>query len=178
MRHLLRRLAYVLIVIGLLACGAGTWIYSVFVQPGPKTTETTVIIPRGASIGQITGLLAEGGLISNSLVFRVGAMARGVARSLQAGEFLIPALASSEDVLRILLSGKTVVRRLTVVEGLTTAEVINQLLRAKGLTGKISDRPGEGRLLPETYYFSYGDSRQGLVRRMRVAMDNVLGELL
>ena len=62
MRHLLRRLAYVLIVIGLLACGAATWIYSVFVQPGPRTTETTVIIPKGAGIGQITGLLAERGL--------------------------------------------------------------------------------------------------------------------
>ena len=177
MRLLLRRLADVVIVIGLLACGAGTWVYSVFIQPGPKTTETTVVIPKGASINKITGLLAERGLISNSLVFRLGAMARGAAKSLQAGEFLIPASASSEDVLRILLSGKTVVRRLTVVEGWTTAEVINRLVRTKGLTGIISARPGEGRLLPETYHFSYGDSREGLLQRMRVAMDNVLDEL-
>ena len=79
------------VIIGLLACAAGTWVYSAFIQPGPKTTETTVIIPKGASIGQITGLLAERGLISNSLVFRVGATAQGAAKSLQAGEFLIPA---------------------------------------------------------------------------------------
>ena len=154
MRHLLRRLVGVVIIIGLLACGAGTWVYSVFIQPSPRTTETIVIIPKGAGIGRITALLAERGLISNSLVFRLGAMARGATKSLQAGEFLIPASASSEDVLKILLSGKTVVRRLTVAEGLTTAEIIDRLLRAKGLKGTISARPGEGRLLPCLLYTS------------------------
>ncbi|MDG2032361.1 MAG: endolytic transglycosylase MltG [Rhodospirillales bacterium] len=136
-----------------------------------------MIIPKGAGIDRIAGLLAERGLISNVWVFRLGAMAQGATTSLRAGEFLIPADVSSDDVLKILRSGKTVVRRLTVAEGLTTAEVLERLSRKEGLTGRIASRPGEGRLLPETYYFSYGDPREGLVQRMRVAMKTTLGEL-
>ena len=177
MRYLLKRLIGVAIVIVILAGVTGTWAYSVFIQPGPMATKTTVIIPKGAGIGRIAELLAGRGLISNALVFRLGAMALGATKSLRAGEFLIPASMSSEGVLRILRSGKTVVRRLTVIEGMTTAKVFNLLSRAEGLTGVISTRIGEGRLLPDTYYFSYGDSRESLLERMRVAMDNTLGEL-
>ena len=177
MWHLLRWLTGAIVILVLSIGGAGTWVYSVFIQPGPLATETTVIIPKGAGIDRIAGLLAERGLVSNAWVFRLGVMARGATTSLRAGEFLIPADVSSDDVLKILRSGKTVVRRLTVAEGLTTAEVLKRLSRKEGLTGRITSRPGEGRLLPETYYFSYGDPREGLVQRMRVAMDKTLGEL-
>ena len=177
MWHLLRWLTGAIVILVLSIGGAGTWVYSVFIQPGPLATETTVIIPKGAGIDRIAGLLAERGLVSNAWVFRLGVMARGATTSLRAGEFLIPADVSSDDVLKILRSGKTVVRRLTVAEGLTTAEVLKRLSRKEGLTGRITSRPGEGRLLPETYYFSYGDPREGLVQRMRVAMKTTLGEL-
>ena len=158
MWRLLRWLASLIVILILSVGGAGTWGYSVFIQPGPLATETTVIIPKGAGIDRIAGLLAERGLIVNARVFRLGAMARGATTSLRAGEFLIPANVSSDDVLKILRSGKTVVRRLTVAEGLTTAAVLKRISRLEGLTGRITSRPGEGRLLPETYHFSYGDS--------------------
>ena len=177
MWRLLRWIAGFIVFLVLSVGVAGTWAYSMFIQPGPLATETTVIIPKGSGIDRIAGLLAERGLISNAILFRVGAMARGATTSLRAGEFLIPAYVSSDDVLKILRSGKMVMRRLTVPEGLTTAEVVNRLFRTEGLTGRITSRPGEGRLLPETYHFSYGDSREGLVQRMRVAMNKTLGEL-
>ena len=177
MWSLLRWLTGVILVFVLSAGGAGTWGYYLFIQPGPVTTETTVIIPKGAGVDRIAALLAERGLISNALVFRLGAMARDATTSLRAGEYLIPAYVSSDDVIKILRSGKTVMRRVTVAEGLTTTEVLKRLFQIEGLTGPITSRPGEGRLLPETYHFSYGDTREGLVQRMRVAMDKTLGEL-
>ncbi len=177
MWRVLTWIAGLIIVLVLSGVGAWTWVYSMFSQPGPLATETTVIIPKGSGIGRIAGLLSERGVISNALLFRVGAAARGATTSLRAGEFLIPAYVSSNDVLEILRSGKTIVRRLTVAEGLTTREVLNRVFRTEGLTGQITSRPDEGRLLPETYHFSYGDSREGLVKRMRVAMNKTLGEL-
>ena len=177
MWSLLRWLTGVILVFVLSAGGAGTWSYYLFIQPGPVTTETTVIIPKGAGVDRIAALLAERGLISNALVFRLGAMARDATTSLRAGEYLIPAYVSSDDVIKILRFGKTVMRRVTVAEGLTTTEVLKRLFQIEGLTGPITSRPGEGRLLPETYHFSYGDTREGLVQRMRVAMDKTLGEL-
>ena len=165
------------VVIVLSVGGVGTWGYSVFVQPGPVRTNTNIIIPKGAGIERIANLLLDQGLILNALIFRLGAIALGREKALRAGEFSIPPQASSEDILGILRSGKTVVRRLTVAEGLTTAEVLSRLARTEGLTGVVTSNPGEGRLLPETYHFSFGDSRNDIVRRMRSAMDKTVRDL-
>jgi UPF0755 protein len=70
--------------------------------------------------------------------------------------------------------GETVARRVTIAEGLTVAEIFGLLEEAPGLTGPLPEPPPEGSLLPETYFFALGDSRYGLVRRMRGAMTEAL----
>jgi UPF0755 protein len=79
--------------------------------------------------------------------------------------------------MRLLQSGKTVVRRLTVVEGLTAVQVLSQIAATEGLVGPLPQSPGEGRMLPETYHFSYGHERSAMVSRMVRAMDETLAEL-
>jgi UPF0755 protein len=49
--------------------------------------------------------------------------------------------------------------------------------RAEGLEGPITVKPAEGALLPETYNYSWGDSRDAMVRRMMRAMDQTLADL-
>jgi UPF0755 protein len=63
------------------------------------------------------------------------------------------------------------------VEGLYTAEILGHLRRTDGLTGIVRETPKEGELLPETYHYNFGDNRNDLVRRMKVAMKNVSEEL-
>ncbi len=84
---------------------------------------------------------------------------------------------NTKAVVGILQTGKTVVRRITVAEGLTVAEVMDRLYQTEGLEGDITTRVSEGTLLPETYHFSYGDSRDAMVLRMRTAMDKAFEEL-
>jgi len=45
------------------------------------------------------------------------------------------------------------------------------------LTGQIEVMPAEGSLLPETYRYDYGDSRAGLIARMKKAMQDRLNEI-
>ena len=97
----------------------------------------------------------------------------GAGRQLKAGEYRVPRGASMREVVALLLSGRTVIRRLTVPEGLTTAEIRALLARAEGLIGEVPEI-AEGRLLPETYHYQYGDDRAELVGRMRKAMDQAL----
>ena len=73
--------------------------------------------------------------------------------------------------------GETVVRSFTIPEGLTVAEAMEIVAKAKGLAGAMpSSLPDEGRLLPETYHYSYYDSKAQAVRRMEKALDDALAK--
>ena len=61
--------------------------------------------------------------------------------------------------------------------GLTTVEILDRLAKTEGLMGVIAQAPADGELLPETYHFSYGDSRNDIVRRMQTAMRETLDDL-
>jgi len=151
--------------------------YSRFVRPGPLAGDLVLIIPRGAGLEGIARLLENQRVIEDDLVFLVGVRVLGEGRPLLAGEYEFPKGVSPRAAMEILQSGKTVVRRLTVPEGLTTFEVLDRIAKTEGLTGAITVKPGEGELLPETYHFSYGDSRDEIVRRMQASMQAVLNEL-
>ena len=60
----------------------------------------------------------------------------------------------------LIASGKTVKHRLTIREGLTSAEIVALVRRGPALDGEHSSRPPEGALLPETYIYSRGDTRE------------------
>ncbi len=110
-------------------------------------------------------------------MFRLGARIQKVDSSLRAGEYAFPAAISAGDVVAMLSAGKTVVRRVTVPEGLTSAEVLALVAETPGLTGEVGTPPAEGTLLPETYHFSFGDTRADLIARMREAMTAELDTL-
>ena len=76
-----------------------------------------------------------------------------------------------------LVAGKTVVHRLTVTEGMTSAEVVAALNAAPDLAGEILKVPEEGSLLPETYHYALGDNRAVLIERMQRAMARLVDEL-
>lgn len=164
-------------ILGIVAAlGIGTYGYLVFTSPGPLRTPVTVVLPKGAGLTHIADTLATNGVIERPLVFRVGVRLSRAARELKAGEYNFAAGASPQAVMNLLISGKTVVRRLTVAEGLTSAQVVALIDGAEGLLGDAGTVP-EGMLLPETYHYSWGDERRQMVDRMRRAMEAVLAEL-
>ena len=148
-----------------------------FDGPGPLQADTVMYIDPGTSMGDIARKLAAEGVIEDSLVFRLGVRLMRVSRELKAGEYLFPATVSMRGVVDILLSGKTVLRRLTIPEGMSSTEAAALVDAAEGLTGKLSAVPPEGTLLPETYHYERGDQRDELVERMQEAMRDTLDEL-
>lgn len=176
--RILRLLAGLLLTLAALAAsayGGFRWALAEYEAPGPLGEERAVVIPRGAATGTIAQRLAEAGVIDNARVFLAAAWVTSEAGPLRAGEYAFPARASLRTVLETLRSGRTVQRRLTVPEGLTVAQILALLEQAEGLTGSVAPPP-EGSLLPETWSYSWGDTRESLVRRMREAMDQALAE--
>ncbi len=169
---------FYLALAGAVAGGSlAVWGYAQFTRPGPLSVPKVVVIPRGTGLDRIAAMLASNGVIQHSEVFVVGAKLSGEARDLKAGEYRFPEGASPRDVLEILKSGKAEVRRLTLPEGLTVAEVVEKLKASDGLSGEIATLPEEGTLLPETYHFSFGEEREGMLERMTRDMSRLLDEL-
>ena len=161
---------------GLAGGGVLIWGYAQYIKPGPTISEITVYIPKGSGVDNIANILASEGVIDDPMIFRLGVRLSRVDKGLKAGEFAFPYGVSAKGTAEILISGKTVTRRLTIAEGLTAFQIFDQLVATSGLE-KTFDVPLEGSVLPETYYFSYGDTRAEIVQRMVRAMDNNLNRL-
>ena len=163
--------AVVIAVSGLLAWRA----WQGFNAPGPLAAPVTLVVPRHSGVTAIAQQLVAAGVVADANVFAVVAKLDG--GSLKAGEYAFAAGISGQQVLQTMRRGDTVVRKLTVAEGLTSRQVMAVILAAEGLDGDSAEIPSEGSLLPETYHYSWGDSRKGLVERMRRAMQQTLDGL-
>ena len=151
--------------------------YTQFISEGPLEKRTEIIIPAGTTLRQVADQLQQAGIITSPSIFILGVRASGNGVSVKAGEYSIPERASNKMVMDIITGGQTYIRRLSVPEGLTSAQVVALIEKAEGLTGLISQTPKNGTLLPETYYYSYGDTKESLLERMQNAMNRAKEEL-
>ena len=80
------------------------------------------------------------------------------------------------DVLKLLQSGKTLQRFVTIPEGMPSIMVWERLMAEAKLTGAVAVPP-EGSVLPDTYAFTGGEQRAAVAKRMQAAMDKAFAEL-
>lgn len=159
-----------------LSFGAVRWALLEVEAPGPLAAVQVHVVPKGAGMSQIARDLEAAGIIADQRLFRLFARYRKLDSSVHAGEYEFPAAASMVDVLTRLATGKTVLRLVTIPEGLTSREAIALVAAAEGMKG-IVDKPLEGSILPETYTFTLGENRAALIARMQGAMAETLAEL-
>lgn len=162
------------IVIVAAAAGAGYWLYRDVTGPGPLNEAHVVVIPPHTGITGISELLAQEGVIRHPFAFKIAAEVTGRGGALKAGEYEFPASATAVQVMDLIANGKTLKHRITIREGLTSAEIVALIREAPFLTGDIKTVPPEGDLLPETYVYSRDDTRQSLIERMQQAMQDAL----
>lgn len=165
-----------------LVIGAGVALYlyglDLYKSPGPLDEERVVLIERGSGLNSIADTLFYEGVIAEPQVFVLAAKIEGQAAALKAGEYAIPARASMQQVLALLVEGKTIQHRVTVPEGLTSWDIVQIVNAAPDLEGDpITEVPAEGSLLPDTYFFQRGETRQQVVERMRQAQQAALDQL-
>lgn len=176
-RKAIRNLTLLLVVLFTAGAGFLVWAIAAFDQAGPLEEETAIVLPRGASVARIAQILSDQNILGEPALFQFVVRTSGQSSDLKAGEYLFPARASMREVVALITSGKTVVRRLTIAEGLAVVEVLEIIRTANGLAGPTPDSLPEGSLLPETYHYTYGDTRIEVIRRMQQAQLSVLREL-
>lgn len=173
----LARLVATVFGVGLAVVAIGLYLLAQMDAPGPLAEDKTLLIPKGSGTFEIAEQLDRAGVVSDEYMFAAAVAVIGRDGSLKAGEYQFTAGLPLRGVIELLQSGRTVVRRLTLPEGYTTAQILEALRAADGLFGEIEGKPAEGTLLPETYHYSWGDSRQALLDRMRAAMKKAADEL-
>jgi UPF0755 protein len=173
------RIFFLLVLLLLaLTAGAGYLFYKAWHSPGPLAADTTIVIDPGSHTIVIGRDLQQAGIVQDWRLFVLGVKLFANGRPLRAGEYKFGAGMSPEQVMHMLISGATYARRVTVPEGYTTAQALRLVASAEGLVGEMpAEPPAEGRLLPETYFYTRGERRQVMIHRMSEAMQQALAKL-
>jgi UPF0755 protein len=172
------RIALVLVILGVIAAGVLEWANAAWDVPGlPAATQTVILVAPGSRTHAVAQMLEQKGVMKYGLIFEFDLRLRGLAGKIKAGEYAIPSEASMAAIAKILVEGKSIQHKLTAAEGLTS-EMIWKLVRADAvLLGDAGPVPEEGSLLPETYLFTRGETRIGMLSKMAQAQKALLDQL-
>ncbi len=161
-------------VVLLVVAGTGI-VYSQLFGAGPHA-DTEVTFARGMSVAAMGKELKKQNVIHSALMFRLAAKLGGHTKGLHAGTYLFPKNASLMAVLKQIEDAKVEQTYVTIPEGRTSAQAVRVLMATQGLVGDV-DVPPEGSLLPESYLYQRGETRQAVLDRMLGAGRKTLDEL-
>jgi len=176
----MRKSVALAIAVALLIAGVAEWCLAGFDAPGPAAghgSETVVLIKPGSGLHGVAEALGEAGVVSRPWLFQIGVRFSGKTSALRAGEYAIPSRASMRAIMELLVAGHSIQHKLTVAEGLTSAMVYELVKDAPALKGAAGTVPPEGVLLPETYLFTRGTTRAGIIAKMEQGQAALLDRL-
>ena len=171
------RFFLILAVLAVLVAGVAEWINAAWDAPGPAAAnggETVVLIPPHMRTHDIAAILEQKSVLRRALVFELNARVRGLSSKFKAGEYAIPARATMRAIAAVLVEGKSIQHKLTVAEGLTSDMVLKLVEADPVLVGEAGAVPEEGGLLPETYLFTRGETRQAMLDKIAKAQAKFL----
>jgi UPF0755 protein len=128
-RTVMRLLSSLFILIMVLGAGAAAW-WSWATGPYSETEKSEIIaVTSGMTASQIAQELERRHLIRNAWAFRFLASQQKADSKLYAGEYVLSADMSPQEMIEKLISGpKVVATRITIPEGYTTAQIIDVLV--------------------------------------------------
>jgi UPF0755 protein len=170
---------FTIILVAMIGSG-GLYVYGKqkIEAPGPLQEDKVVNIPARAGMTDIADILQREGVIDNNRWAFIGSVFALRARAdLKPGEYSFQKNASLGDVIGTIVEGKVVQHSVTIPEGLTSEQIVARLTDNDIFAGPIREVPREGTLLPETYKFPRGTTREQAITRMQQAQKRVLAEI-
>ncbi len=147
------------------------------------TTEIIFEVAPGSSVTQTANLLQKNNLIRNAKVFLIYSRFTNQNSKIKVGEYSLNQAMTPDEILAVLVSGKSITRNLTIAEGLNLFDIAAILEKMgmgtrqdffelardkefiKSLLGEDLDSL-EGYLFPETYKFTKFESMKTIVTQM------------
>ncbi|WP_457552331.1 endolytic transglycosylase MltG [Desulfobacula sp.] len=167
---------------------------SSFVKKPFNTTsiEKVFSIRPGQNLTIIAKNLEADSIISNKTYFKLFTRYKKAEKNLQAGEYILSASKSPEQILEIFLKGRVKLHRITIPEGLNINQVAT-LVEKAGFCKKeqiinlchdksfilslgIKAATLEGYLFPDTYFFPKGTSCRIVIKTMVTHFNSIFTE--
>ena len=166
-----------------------------------KNEALKLTIDKGQTVTQVANKLKESGLINSDTLFKLLAKVKGLASSLKAGEYTIPANVSLEQLIKVFAIGPAPAEKVVLVKEGMTIKAIEEYLKTGNLitdgsfekiaNGAVGSLPSslknypfliaipaghnlEGFLFPDTYKLYASDNGEALVKKM---LDNFQAKL-
>jgi UPF0755 protein len=166
------------VLLGALATVAAlAWLLKESRSPGPLAEDKVVMIASDDNGGGIADQLERAGVINSAMWFNILTVLDGNRGALKRGEYAFRAGVSMNEIENELLAHHVVRYKITIPEGLTSEQIVDRLREDTVLTGEVRDPPHEGSLMPDTYYFERGDTRQSILSRMAKIQTKTIDEI-
>lgn len=146
------------------------------VESGPLQNVTNVVIPKGASSRMVANELEEAKVINRAWLFRILARINGLDKHLKAGEYQFMPQISLLEAMEKISRGEVYFRKITIPEGLTSGQIMYIISNYPDLSGEVEIDVKEGEILPETYSFELGATRNSILLQAKSAMKKVQEE--
>ncbi len=188
--HTMNKLIGFAVLVGSLLLGWAWMQYNNFRESTLEIADGSIVfeVPKGASMAAVARDLEQGGLLGNANYLRWYGRYTGQANRIRAGEYRLTDSMTPDDLLALLVSGKSVDYSLTLLEGWNIRQVRAALAAHEAIDHSLQDvsdeelmallgLPGEhpeGRFFPDTYHFPRGTTDLEFLRRALRKMDEEL----
>lgn len=162
-----------------IACVIVFVVYYIFNLWSPLKKPVSIVVPKGASVTNVTNYMARNRIIKSADLFYFCVRLNG--GTIQAGEYDIPRGAGAWTIADMLTHGKVATTTVTIPEGYTIKQIKMMLMAIPYLSGDVdcdSDAPvcnlQDGDVFPDTYRIARGTSRLAVLDLARKQMLSVI----
>lgn len=141
-------------------------------------SDKRFVIKKGMTLRQVVNKLHQEDIVQHPTAFLyLSQLIKGVDLKVRYGEYFFEKNTSYYKILKKMIHGYIFFRKVTIAEGFSSYTATHIIARANGLTGEMPNSIPEGSILPETYFYSFNDSKIATVKRMQESMIKTVNEL-
>lgn len=142
------------------------------------THDARFTIEKGMTFREVVEKLYAEKVIKSPTVFLYfSQLIKGLDPKVRYGEYLFEKNISYYKILHKMIRGYICFRKVTIAEGLSTKSAIANINNSQGLIGELPKYIKEGSILPETYFYSFNDTKLSILKRMQDTMQKTVDEL-
>lgn len=130
--------------------------------------DKLIYVKKGSSLRSVITVLKDSNIIKDKITAEFVIRFKTKNKpTLKYGEYFFKKNDSINDILNKIINNEVYYRSITFAEGLSTHSILKMIKENEFLVGDIPENIPEGSLLPQTYNYMKGDSRESLIKRMQ-----------